>query len=344
MRDRPIPSNHWDSSLFYQNFGVGLWSYPLEVDTNGEGFQVYLSDQMELGRPRHGYRPSASGSAAKDFKPTGTKAKDWSDWMDSFRLGESADQIHRCNLGRRHALPLAGMPWRRARPSVSMRTATYFDLKGAPLTLAVSRGMPSASNMADAIMPSSRRTAPGIEADGQGLVVTHFSGANPIPRRMSPALGQGHLHFPSIRLSPFHVKPGFHGNTMRTRARSFPRTWKIRTETLKGSETQNHPGLAAPSLPHEHSRSSTSMESISKPPGASHALRRREMSSPSPTPSPGILPNLPAPKASGNEHDFQPARLAGATGGNGRQARFWWRYVLGRKRSRAQRAGRAHRP
>jgi endoglucanase Acf2 len=101
--DRPIPSNKWYQNLILQKFAVGLWAYPHRVDTSEKGLAIYYPTQWKPdGSELFSDYPLLVGG--KDFKPTDSRAKDWSDWLVSFRMAESESKRFDVTLGE-------GMPY-----------------------------------------------------------------------------------------------------------------------------------------------------------------------------------------------------------------------------------------
>ncbi|HEY0257172.1 MAG TPA: glycosyl hydrolase, partial [Candidatus Methylacidiphilales bacterium] len=301
---RPIPSNHWDSSLIYQNYGVGLWSYPLRVDTSGQGFQAYFPTQWNSeGRDMQADHPLQIGG--KEFQPTGTKAKDWSDWMVSFRLGESADKFIDATLG--EGMPYLWLEYHGTAPTIQFdAAATYFDLQGAPLPLPATGdaiGVDYGGRQYGIFAPDGTK----FEANGTGLAIT-FSGASqflvicPLPTAKDIATFHS-FAFAVPRETTLSWQYDPVQGTIST-------DWKIKTEALKGTETRIIQGW----LPH-HYRTTTSKLDFN---GIDYATARGTMHCAVGNdftlsyPFAGILPNLPAPKPAGGEHDFNPARLQAA--------------------------------
>lgn len=308
---RPIPSNHWDSSLFYQNFGVGLWSYPLEVNTGAQGFQVFYATAWNSeGRDMQTDHPLQIGG--KDFAPTGTKVKDWSDWMVSFRLGESADKYIDATLG--EGMPYLWLEYHGVAPTIQLDApATFFDLQGAAVTLPATTGalgIEYGGRDYAVFGPDGTK----FEADGSGLAVT-FPGVGgflvvcPLPAAKDIAtFHQYAFGVPRETRLSWQYDPV--AGTITTH-------WKIKAEWL---EMQNEeaksvePQIIQGWLPH-HYRNNTSPLAFN---GIDYLTARGTMHCAVGNdftltyPFAGILPNLPAPKSTGGANDFNPARLQAA--------------------------------
>src|SRR3954451_16076138 len=82
---QPIPSNKWFQNLVFQQYGTGLWAMPHKVDATAEGIEVFYPTTFDGGGTRSVAEfPLVLGG--KDFRPTDSRAKHWSDWLVSFRM------------------------------------------------------------------------------------------------------------------------------------------------------------------------------------------------------------------------------------------------------------------
>jgi len=307
--DRPIPSNHWDSSLFFQNYGLGLWSSPLRVDTSQQGFQVYYPTEWKSdGSDLKTDNPLKIGG--KDFNPGGTKAKDWSDWMVSFRLGESPDKYIDATLG--EGMPYVWLEYHGVQPTLQLEAAgnaKFFDLQGVALTLPATGdalGLEYGGRSYGIFAPDGTK----FETDGTGLTVT-FSGTSQFlvicPLPAAKDIGTFHQYaFAVPRETRLTWQYDPDKGTIST-------NWKIKTESLKGTETQIIQGW----LPHHYRNNISKLDfngiDYITGRGTMHCAVGNEFTLT--YPFTGILPNLPAPNlpapkpSDGDEHDFDPARL-----------------------------------
>ena len=101
---RPIPSQKWYMSLIVKQFGLGLWTYPMVVNTNAQGLQIFYPTQ---------FKPDGSSLVTDNpllvggqgfAAPDGTWMKDWSDWTASFRFGKDPAKYIDVTMGQ-------GMPY-----------------------------------------------------------------------------------------------------------------------------------------------------------------------------------------------------------------------------------------
>jgi endoglucanase Acf2 len=298
---RPIPSNHWDSSLFYQNFGVGLWSYPLMVSTGAQGIQVFFATKWN-GEGKDMQTDSPLVIGGKDFAPTGTKAKDWSDWMVNFRLGDGTDKYIDATLG--EGMPYLWLEYHGVAPTIQAdASAKFFDVNGAAETLPATTdalGIEFGGRDYAVFAPDGTK----FESSGAGIAVT-FSGASqflvvcPLPAQKDIATFHTYA-FAVPRETRLSWQYDATAGTITT-------DWKIKTEPLKGTETQIIQGW----LPH-HYRTNTAKLDLN---GIDYLTARGTMHCAVGShftltyPFAGMVPNLPAPKATGGANDFNPARL-----------------------------------
>jgi endoglucanase Acf2 len=306
--DRPVPSNHWDNSVFYRPFAVGLWSYPSRVDSNAKGFLFYYEtawkpDGAEMGTDN----PIAIG--AKDFQATGTKAKDWSDWLTSFRLAQSDDKYFDATVG--EGMPYLWLECHGVSPTISYGDGkapsaggtTYFGPGGAPATLPVTGdaiGITYAGRNYAVFAPDGTK----FEGDATTINVT-FSGDKQFlvvcPLPTAKDIDTFHKYaFAVPRNTRLSWKYDADAGTITT-------DWKITTELLKGTESAIIQGW----IPH-HYRTNLGKLDFN---GIEYPTTRGQMKCTVGNDFTlsyaygGLLPNLPAPKSIGGDHDFDPNRL-----------------------------------
>ena len=301
--DRPIPSNHWHASLIYQNFGVGLWPYPLRVETSEQGFQVFYPTKWRAdgGDVETDHPLIVSG---KDFKPTGTKTKDWSDWMVSFRLGESDDKYIDATLGQ--GMPYIWLECHGVSPTIAMGGGNdapkFYDAQGQPLTLPFTGdavGIEYGGRNYGVFAPDGTK----FEADGTGITATfadksQFLVISPLPAAKDITYFHQHA-FAVPRDTKLSWQYDPDKGTIATE-------WKITAEPLKGTDTQVIQGW----LPHHYRNNISKLDfngiDYLTGRGTMHCALGNDFTLT--YPFTGILPNLPAPKASGGDHAFDPAR------------------------------------
>jgi len=261
---------------------------------------------METDHPLH--------IGGKNFVPTGTKAKDWSDWMVSFRLGESADQYIDATLG--EGMPCLWLECHGVAPTIQMDApATYFDLKAAPATLPVtgdSLGIEYGDRDYGIFAPDGTK----FEADGAGIVVTFsstvpnpFLVVSPLPAQKDIATFHTYA-FAVPRETRLSWEYDADKGTITTH-------WKIKAESLKEADANGKvvpPQIIQGWLPHHYRNNIAKLDfnGIDYVTGRGTMLCAAGNDFTLTYPFAGILPNLPAPKSTGGPNDFNPARLQAA--------------------------------
>ena len=125
--DRPIPSNKWWTQLLVNKFARSLWSYPFKVDTSEKGLEIYFPIRWSPAGndPLCEFPLTVTGN---EFKPVDARAKDWSDWLLSFRLGETADKFMDVTLG--EGLPCLWIECHGVAPVLSLPTGVALETFG----------------------------------------------------------------------------------------------------------------------------------------------------------------------------------------------------------------------
>ena len=298
---RPIPSNKWYESLILSRYGQGLWPLPLKVDTNGQGIHIFYPTQ---------WKPDGSDLvtenplriSAKDFVPTGTLAKDWSDWLVSFRLLQTPERFFDVTLGQ--GMPYVWMECHGVEPTLSWNgAANFFDLTGTAITLPATGdalGIECSGHRFGVFAPEGTKFQP----DGSGINIT-FSGTNQFlvicPLPATKDIQYFHRYaFAIPRDTKLSWKYAPEQGSLTT-------NWKVTTQPLKGAETQIIQGW----LPHHYrtTKNNLAFNSLEYMTGRGKMRCAVGNEFTLTYPFNGILPNLPPPKAIGGPHDYDPARL-----------------------------------
>ncbi len=240
--DRPIPSNKWYQNLLLQKFAVGLWPYPHRVDTGENGLAVYFPTRWKPdGSELFADNPLLVG--AKNFKAVDARAKEWSDWLVSFRLAESARKRFDVTLG--EGMPAVWIECTGVRPTLTFgaqnRPGTgpsprwsAFDKQGKAVSFPTTTdalGLQANGRSYGVFVPEGTT----IEVDDNGLTLT-FAGKGeylvvcPLPAARD--LEYFHQYAYAIPRSTtlswaYHAGKG----TVTT-------TWEVTTEPLRGKETR----------------------------------------------------------------------------------------------------------
>ena len=305
---RPIPSNKWYQNLLFQQYGTGLWSLPHKVDATAEGIEIFYPTQPDAGGTRMVAEfPLIVGG--KDFRPTDSRAKQWTDWTVSFRMPESAARFMDVTLG--EGMPYVWSEFTGIDPAIAFggnggkgtrgkNPATFFDLAGKPISLPVAGdalGIVYEGRAYGVFAPDGTK----FTGDGQEVSVA-FAGPQrflvvcPLPEMKT--IAEFHKHAFAV---PRDTKLSW---IYDRQAGTISTTWTITAEPLKGSETKLIQGW----LPH-HYRENTSPLAFN---GVTYQTIRGPLRCAVGNeftiryPFHGILPSLPKPPSS---EGFDPARM-----------------------------------
>lgn len=307
--ERPIPTNKWWTQLVVSRFAKELWTYPFRVDPSEKGLALYYPQEWK----REGNGPVCDlplTVTGKDFRPADSRAKDWSDWLVSFRLGETPDRFVDVTIG--EGMPYVWLEYRGVQPMLRLPddkgtpvTATFFDRAGRPAALPVSGdcvGITYGNRSYGIFAPDGTRFA----ADNGAISVT-FAGKDsylvvcPLPTPQALEYFHGYAY-----AIPRDTRVSWNYEAAKARVVT---TWKITAQPLKGANTQVVQGW----LPH-HYRGTTQTLAFNAleyltPRGKLRCAAGNEFTIA--YPFTGVLPNLPAPKKTGGPHDYDPARMQG---------------------------------
>jgi endoglucanase Acf2 len=303
--DRPIPTNKWWTQLIVSRFAKELWAYPLRVDPSEKGLAIYYPQtwKSEGNGPVCDLPLTVTG---KDFLPVDSRAKDWSDWLVSFRLGASPESYFDVTIG--EGMPYVWLESRGVQPVLQPPAGAevaFFDRAGRPATLPATGdclGITYGGRNYGVFAPDGTR----FELDN-GAVNVVFSGKDsylvicPLPTTKD--LGYFYTYAYAI---PRDTRVSWTYDPAKAQVTT---TWKITTQPLKGTGNQVVQGW----LPH-HYRGTTQALAFNQleyltPRGKLRCSVGNEFSIT--YPYTGVVPNLPAPKKIGGAHDYDPARMQG---------------------------------
>lgn len=240
--DRPVPSNKWYQNLILQKFAVGLWAYPHRVDASDEGLAVYFPTKWKPdGSELFADYPLLIGG--KDFKPVDARAKEWSDWLVSFRLAETAEKRFDVTLG--EGMPSVWIECAGIKPTLQFGGQNGPGNGPAPKWSAVGKdgkpvALPATSNVLG-LEANGRHYgvfAPegtGFEADGDGLAVRFAGKEQYLVVCLLPAakdLEYFHKHAYAV---PRKTELSWHYDPAKGAVMT---TWRVTTEALRGKETR----------------------------------------------------------------------------------------------------------
>lgn len=306
LDDRPIPSNKWWTQLVVTPFARSLWSYPFKVDTSERGLEVFFPVKwLPSGNDPNCDYPLGVGG--KDFHPTAAKAKDWSDWLISFRLAESSEKYADITLG--EGMPYVWVEYHGVQPVLTLPRVggaglKFFGMNGPVTGLTMqldSLGIQTPDRSWGIFGPVGTR----FKWQPDNTLQVEFAGKAQYlvicPLTAAKDLEYFHRYAYAVpRDTQFSWQYDSVKGMVTTR-------WKVTTELLKGSEKQIIQGW----IPH-HYRNTTNnlvfnkLEYLSPRGKLRCAVGNEFVIS---YPFNGVVPNQPGPKPLGGAHDYQPARM-----------------------------------
>jgi endoglucanase Acf2 len=308
---RPIPSHKWYMSLLVKPFGVGLWTYPMRLDTSASGLQVYYPTKWRPdGKELVCDMPLMIGG--QGFAAADSRLKDWSDWTASFRLGQTADKYIDVTAG--EGMPYVWAEYHGVQPTIAFGagagkniaptgSATFFGAGGNPATLPVTGdtlGIEYAGRSYAVFAPAGSK----FEGTATGLNVTFGGGKSFLVVCALPAakdidfFRQYAFAIPRSTVYSWKYDPA---------AGVLATNWKVVAEPLQGKNTQVIQGW----IPHQY-RTNVAPVSYAAPAYTSVRGAMRTTVGNDFTFAyryNGIVPNLPAPKVGVTGYD--PAKLTG---------------------------------
>ena len=300
--DRPIPTNKWWTNLIIDRYVGQLWAFPQMVKADRDGIDIFYPTRWN-DRGTDPVSEQPLDIQGLEFQPTGTMAKNWSDWLVTFReAGEDETQYMDVTLGR--GLPYVWTEFHGVTPELKPSgAASFFDDAGNAVALPATAdhlGLESGGRCYGIFAPDGTL----FEDDGGRIKVT-FKGAAtylvvcPLPDKKQ--LAYFHQYAYAI---PRDSKMTWDYSPQRGEVAT---TWNLATELLKGAEHRLIQGW----LPHHYRDTVNDLKfddlQYLTPRGAMKCSVGTEFHIA--YPFHGFLPALPAPAASGLPNDFDAARM-----------------------------------
>lgn len=312
---RPIPSNQWFVRLLNDPFGRAIWTYPWRLDTGDTGVEVNYPKRWEpSGSDPMTDSPLLLGG--EDFQAVDARAKDWSDWLVSFRMGQSPEKFFDVTVGQ--GMPYVWIEYHGVHPTLTFGAKTsvgiskpgaarlakqgrrlapgsirFFDVEGKAMTLPATGdtlGIGFGGRAYGLFAPDGTKFQ--MEADTLSI---RFSGKDsylvlcplPAPKDLE------YFHRYAFAI-PRDTKLTWDYNPD---AGALTTTWKVSTEPLKGSETRIIQGW----IPHHYRTATTSVAFNQMEYLTGRGKMRMSLGNEFSFTYPfnGILPNLPAPPPGG---------------------------------------------
>lgn len=302
---RSIPTNKWWTDLIAHRFARSLWSLPLRVDTSEKGVAVFFPIKWA----KEGNDPICEHPitvTASDFSPLDARAKDWSDWLVSFRLGESADKYIDITLG--EGMPLAWFEYHGSMDAVVNVARddkpAFFNQRGEATSLPFTGdciGMTVAGRQYGLFAPDGTSFN-----SGDASLTAHFAGQSrylvvaALPTEKDLALFHQYAY-----AVPRSTQYDWHYDADRGTVTT---DWKINADALKG---ENHAVIQG-WIPHHYRKTTSDLKFVPleylSPRGPLKCTVGNQFAIT--YAFNGIVPNLPAPKPVGAANDYDPARMA----------------------------------
>ena len=130
---KPLPTNKWWTDLLVERYAGQLWSFPQQTKATKDGLEITFPTRWnDKGSDPVSENPLRIGG--KGFAPVDSRAKSWSDWLVSFRLGQSEDKFFDVTLGR--GLPYVWIEAKGVSPTLQIdKDAGFFNEAGAKVEL-----------------------------------------------------------------------------------------------------------------------------------------------------------------------------------------------------------------
>ena len=135
-KNKPIPTNKWWTNLMIDRYAGQIWSFPHQTKADRDGLEIAFPNRWnESGSDPVSENPLKIGG--QNFAPQDARVKNWSDWLVTFRLGESADKYFDVTLGR--GLPYVWIEVKGVLPTLKVGSeAQFFNDAGANIALPAS--------------------------------------------------------------------------------------------------------------------------------------------------------------------------------------------------------------
>lgn len=302
---RPIPTNKWWTQLVVSRYAKSLWAFPLKLEANERGLNVFFPTRWQpQGNDPASEFPLTIGGI--DFKPQNSRAKDWSDWLVSFCMGEGDGKFLDFTIG--EGMPYVWVESTGVDPTIALPGGggqpKFFERSGKAITKngpvkADSLGIEVGGRSYGVFAPDNTQFTLGETIAIKYAGKDRYLVVCPLPKKQDIAdFYKYAFAIPRKTTLSWNYEPTKGQVTT---------TWTIETESLKDKQTDILQGW----LPH-HWRSTTTdlkfadIEYLS-PRGLLKCAAGRSFSIT--YPFTGIVPNLPVPQGEHKPNPYDPARM-----------------------------------
>jgi endoglucanase Acf2 len=297
--DRPILTNSWCTSLFINGSGE-LWADPLMAKPGAQGTELYAGTHWQ-GKDMAKTNPlRISGDG---FTATDQAAKEWSDWMLTYRAVGTDTKYYDVTIMR--GSPTAWVEFTGLTPTITIPNgATYFDADGVAgpcPTKGDTIGIVQGGNTWAIFAPddttwalAAGKLTATFAGDKKFLAVSLLTDVKDVKDFHKYA-------FAIPRTTTLSWKYDKVAGTVK-------QTWAVAADALKGTEKQVIMGW----IPHHYQTTKLSVPFA----GYEYATPRGKMKTTIGSSCDitynfsGILPAFPAPAKSGGVHDYNPDQMA----------------------------------
>ena len=300
--DRAIPTNHWFTHLFMEGAKGGeLWADPIMAKVTAQGTDLYNGTvwNRDGGGMDRGQPIKLTG---KGMKVSDAAAKEWSDWLLTYRVMGDGQAYYDVTIGR--GMPCAWVEYTGVTPVLTFGGgATFFDVDGKAGPL------PAKGNVFGVTFGAAKWAvfAPdntAFESAGNAVTVT-FSGEK---KYLVFALLSDTKDIATYAKYAYAVP---RKTTLTWKydkvAGEVKQTWTVTTEALKGKETQIVQGF----IPHHYRTTKLGFEFT----GMEYTCPRGKMKTAVGNSFDitysfsGMLPMQPMPQKTGLANDYDEARM-----------------------------------
>ncbi|RYX84780.1 hypothetical protein EON83_09105 [bacterium] len=301
--DKPVPTNQWWTNLLVDRYAGQIWAFPHQVSANDKGINIAFPTRWnESGSDPISENPLRIGG--EGFAPVDARAKSWSDWLVSFRLGENDGKYFDITLGR--GLPYVWIEPKGVTPTLQMGGETkFFSPAGAELTLPVrtaSLGVESGGRSYGLFAPTgSTFSRQGDTVSVQFPAAKQFLVVCPLPSKTDLATFQQFAYaIPRSSQLTWTYSP---------EKAAVETKWHLETEALQGTEKRLIQGW----LPHHYRNTQNDLKfgalSYLTPRGTMKCAIGTDFTIT--YPFKGFPPMYPSPqnREVGLAHDYEPERM-----------------------------------
>jgi endoglucanase Acf2 len=293
QKDRALPTNQYWTQLMVKKGNNQLWSYPFRVDVTGNGLDLQFPSRWlpDGGEPICDNPLTISGA---NFKPSDTNVKSWSDWLINFRMAASDKQYMDVTVG--EGMPCVWVEFAGVSPVLTFRAAAKTFGQADDCI-----GVETGGHVYGVFAPDGTK----FESDAKSIKVTFKGEKQYLVVAAMPGQKDLETFHKYAYAIPRDSKVTWQWDSVKALATT---KWTLTTEALKGTEKQVIQGW----IPHHYRKTTNDLKFVEglnylSPRGPLKCSVGNEFNIA--WEYTGIIPNLPAPKKLGLDHDFDLDRM-----------------------------------